>query len=127
MNNRQVIILWIIAIALGGGVAAIKFGQKQATASTTARAVGQTLLQSFPGADVAAIEIQGVDNSTSLVKKDGKWIVSQRDDYPANVTTVNDFIRTLEDLKVTQGIQAGPSTLTSSTVSWLGSVLSPAA
>jgi hypothetical protein len=109
MNNRQVIILWIIAIALGGGVAFIKYGQKQATAGTTARAVGQTLLESFPATEVAAIDIQGVGSATNLVKKDGKWIVPQRDDYPANVVTVNEFIRAIEDLKVTQGIQAGPS------------------
>lgn len=109
MNNRQVIFLWIIAIALGGAVAFVKFGQKQSTASTTARVAGQTLLESFPATEVAAIEIQGLGNATNLVKKDGKWIVSQRDDYPANVVMVNEFIRTLEALKVTQGIQAGPS------------------
>ena len=72
MNKRQVIILWIIAIALGGGVAFIKFGQKQATAATTARQPGQKLLDSFPVAEVAAIEIQGIGDTTSLVKKDGK-------------------------------------------------------
>lgn len=109
MNKRQVIILWIIAIALGAGVAFIKFGQKQSTVVTTARAVGQKLLETFPATDATAIDIQGIGNATHLVKKDGKWVVSQRDDYPANVATVNEFIRTLEELKVTQGIQAGPS------------------
>ena len=109
MNKRQVIILWIIAIALAGGVAFIKFGQKQATAATTSRQPGQKLLDSFPVAEVAAIEIQGIGDATNLVKKDGKWLVSQRDDYPANFASVNDFLDTLEELKVTQGIQAGPS------------------
>jgi hypothetical protein len=109
MNKRQVLILWIIAIALGGGVAFLKFGQKQTTAATTARTVGQKLLASFPATDVAAIDIQAIGTATNLVKKDGKWVVSQRDDYPANVATINEFIRTLEELKVTQGIQAGPS------------------
>ncbi len=109
MNNRQVTLLWIIALALGGGVAFTKFGQKQSIAATTARVAGQTLLESFPANDVAAVEIQGAGNTTNLVKKDGKWVLTQRDDYPANVTTLNDFIRTLEELKVTQGIQAGPS------------------
>ncbi|MCX6876605.1 MAG: DUF4340 domain-containing protein [Verrucomicrobia bacterium] len=110
MNKRQLLILWLIAIALGGAVAYLKFGQPQATAtSTTARPFGQTVLESFPATEVAAIDIQGVGKAANLVKKDGKWIVPQRDDYPANVTTVNEFIRTLEELKVTQGIQAGPS------------------
>jgi hypothetical protein len=109
MNKRQVITIWIIAIALGGGVASIKFGQKQVAVSATARAVGKTLLESFPATEVAAIDIQGVGSATNLIKKDGKWIVPQRDDYPANVVTVNEFIRTIEEVKVTQGMQAGPS------------------
>ncbi len=109
MNKRQVIFLWLIAIALGGAVAYVKCGQKQATATTTARSAGQTLFVAFPATEVAGIDIQGIGNVTNLVKKDGLWIVTQRDDYPANVNMVNEFIRTLEDLKVTQGIQAGPS------------------
>ncbi|KAB2640889.1 MAG: DUF4340 domain-containing protein [Verrucomicrobia bacterium] len=109
MNKRQVIILWIIAIALGGGVAFIKFGQKHATAGTTDRQPGQKLLESFAVAEVAAIEIQGIGDVTNLVKKDGKWLVAQRDNYPANFTAVSEFLDTLEELKVTQGIQAGPS------------------
>jgi hypothetical protein len=109
MNKRQIIILWLIAIALGAAVAFIKFGRQQSVITTTARTAGQTLLESFAANAVDSIEIQGVDNITHLLKKDGKWIVAQRDDYPANVTTVNEFIRTLEELKVTQGIQAGPS------------------
>ncbi|KAB2640162.1 MAG: DUF4340 domain-containing protein [Verrucomicrobia bacterium] len=109
MNKRQVIILWIIAIALGGGVASIKFGQKHASAATTARMPGQKLLDSLPVAEAAEIDIQGVGDVTKLAKKAGKWVVSQRDDYPANASTVTEFLDTLEELKVTQGIQAGPS------------------
>ena len=96
MNKRQVIILWIIAIALGGGVASIKFGQQHATAATTARMPGQKLLESLPVAEVAEIEIQGIGDATKLAKKAGKWVVAQRDDYPANASTVTEFLDTLE-------------------------------
>ena len=48
MNKRQVIILWAIAIALGGGVAAVKLSQNQSTHSATKRAAGQKLFESFP-------------------------------------------------------------------------------
>ncbi len=109
MNKRQVIILWIIAIALGSAVAVVKLTQKDTTKSATQRAPGQTLFESFPGGDVAAVEIQGADGTVSLAKKDGVWTVAQRDNYPANPTYVNEFIRTLSDLKVTRGMEAGPS------------------
>ena len=109
MNKRQVIILWAIALALGAAVTAVKLSQNQSTLSATNRAQGQTLFESFPAADASSIEIQGVTESVSLVKKDGKWVVTQRDGYPANNTYVNDLIRTLGELKVAQSMKAGPS------------------
>ena len=109
MNKRQVIILWVIAIALGAAVAAVKLSQNQTTRSATKRSHGQTLFESFPATDAATIEIQGAAGIVSLAKKDAKWTVVQRDGYPANGTFVNDFIRTLGELKVTLGMEAGPS------------------
>lgn len=109
MNKRQVIILWAVAIALGGAVATVKLSQNQSTHSATKRSASQTLFESFPAADTATIEIQGAAHQVTLTKKDGKWVVVQRDNYPANNTFVNDLIRSLGDLKITQGMEAGPS------------------
>ena len=109
MNKSQVIILWVIAIALGVAVTTIKLTRKDSNSSTTHRAAGQTLFESFPGTEVSAVNLQGATGSVDLVKKDGKWTVAQRDSYPANMTFVNDFLRTLGDLKVTRGLEAGPS------------------
>ncbi|MEX1114420.1 MAG: DUF4340 domain-containing protein [Akkermansiaceae bacterium] len=109
MNKRQVLILWVIAIALAGAVTAVKLSQKQSTDSATKRSAGETLFESFPATDVSTVEVQGTADSVTLTKKDGKWVVSQRDDYPANSTFVNDLIRTLGELKVTVAMEAGPS------------------
>ncbi|MBC8127746.1 MAG: DUF4340 domain-containing protein [Gloeobacteraceae cyanobacterium ES-bin-144] len=109
MNKRQVIILWVIAIALGAAVLILKLNQKDTNESATKRSPGKTLFESFPSAEVAAIDIKGVSDLVSLTKNDGKWKVAQREDYPANPVFVNDLIRTLEDLKVTLGIEAGSS------------------
>lgn len=109
MNKRQVITLWVIALALGAAVTAVKFSQNESGHSATKRVPGQTLFESFPASDAATIDIQGTHGTVTLTKKDGKWTVAQRDNFPANNTYVNDFIRTLGDLKVTQGMEAGPS------------------
>ncbi len=109
MNKRQVIILWVIAIALGAAVTAVKLTQKDTSKSATNCAAGQSLFESFPAADVSTVEIQGPAESVMLTKKDGTWVVAERDDYPANATSVNEFIRTLSELKVTRGMEAGPS------------------
>lgn len=109
MNKRQVIILWAIAIALGIAVTAVKLSQKDTTQSSTERAAGQTVFESFPATETSAIDIEGAGSSVSLAKKEGQWVVTQRDDYPANGTFVNDLIRTMAELKVTQGMEAGPT------------------
>ena len=55
------------------------------------------------------ITIEGAEHSTKLAKKDGEWVVADRADYPANTSTVNQFLRDVKELEVTQGIEAGPS------------------
>ncbi len=109
MNKRQVTILWVIAIALGAAVAAVKLSQNTTSRSATKRVPPQTLFESFPANEASTIEIQGAASSVTLAKKDGKWVVTQRDNYPANNTFVNDLIRSLGELKVVQGMEAGPS------------------
>lgn len=109
MNKRQVIILWIIAVVLAAAVTAVKLGSKDASQSTTARVAGQTLFENFPAADVSAVEIHGAAGKVTLARKDGKWSIAERDAFPANATYVNDFLRTLADLKVTRAMEAGPS------------------
>jgi len=109
MSKRQVIILWVIALLLGGAVAAVKISQQKATDVSTQRSPGQTLFPSFPGSQVATIEISGKRGSIALAKKENQWVAPDRGDYPARTATVNGFLRALSDLKVTRGTEAGPS------------------
>ncbi len=109
MSKRQVIILWSIAIALAAVVTVVKLAQKDTSKPATARNPGQTLFDAFPADKVAKIEITGSGKSATL-SNDGKtWVVSNRDNYPANVQNVHEFLRTLEELKISQAIEAGLS------------------
>lgn len=109
MNKRQVLILWVVALLLGGAVVAVKLGQTHTSGTTTQRKPGETLFASFPAAEVATIEIAGAAEKVSLVKKADKWGVTDRDGFPANTNFTNTLLRTLADLKVTRGMEAGPS------------------
>lgn len=109
MNKRQVIILWVVALLLGAAVAALKFSQNKDNRGATNRVQGETLFASFPAADVALISLQDATEATTLDKKDGTWVVRERGGFPANTTHVNNLLRTLAELKVTMGIEAGPS------------------
>lgn len=109
MSKRLVIVLWVIALALGGLVYVVKSGQSTPAKGKAARKSGQTLFESFPGTEVAAITISGADGTTHLAKKDGKWTVTDRDAYPANTQNVNDLIRTVGDVKVVGAIEDAAS------------------
>lgn len=109
MNKRQVIILSSVAAVLAAAVATVKLTQDDVSQSSTQRSPGQTLFESFPAAEVARIEVSGATGSVTLEKTGDAWVVANRDRYPANTQAVLDFLRTLEELKITQAIEAGPS------------------
>lgn len=109
MKARTIAILWIIALVLAAAVFFIKKSESGNEKRTTSRTAGDTLLADFPAGKISAIEITGVDNSATLIKNDGSWVVPQRDDFPADTSAINELLRSLADLKVTQGIEAGPS------------------
>jgi hypothetical protein len=109
MSKRQVVVLWIIAILLAAAAVLVRSGNSKGFESKTQRARGDTLLADFPATEVAKIQVSSGDMSSTLVRKDGKWTVADRENYPANVTTVNEFLRLLAEVKVTDGIEAEPS------------------
>jgi len=109
MKPRTVIILWIVALVLGVSVFLVKKSASGDERNTTSRTPGQTLLADFPADKAITIEIAGAERSVTLSLKDGKWTVAQRDNFPANIRNINDLLRTLAELKVAQGIEAGPS------------------
>lgn len=109
MKTRTVIILWIVAIALGAAVFLLKQNQGGKSENTTERDAGEKLIEDFPAEETASIEISGAAESVTLEQNAGNWTVADRDGYPANARNINDLLRTLSDLKVTQGIEAGPS------------------
>ncbi len=109
MKPLTVIVLWIVALVLGVSVFFVKKSAAGDEKSATNRTPGQTLLADFPADKAATIEITGAEQSATLALKDGNWTVAQRDNFPANSRNINELLRTLAELKVTNGIEAGPS------------------
>ncbi len=109
MKSRTLILLWLIALALGACVFYLKQSEGKNEGNATTRVPGQTLLPEFPAEKVATIEIAGAEGKVTLTEKGEEWTVAERDNYPANTRNINDLLRSLSELKVTQGIEAGPS------------------
>src|SRR4051794_3711182 len=109
MNSKQLSILVVLAIVLGGlGFWAVNHRQESWHQSSSS--LGQKLLPNLPVNDVAQIRIKG-SSELNLVKKDDSWRVQERGDYPANYNEISDFILKAAEFKVVQSEPIGASQL----------------
>jgi len=109
MTKTSLTILWLAAAGLGGSVAWVKMNQSHQAEATTSRARGETLFKTFPAPQIGRISIKSAKDKVTLVKGDNGWTVAERGDYPADAKRVNELLENLEDVKITQCIQAGPT------------------
>lgn len=109
MSKKTVIILWTIVAALAVGVISIKSRSRDTGEALTERRRGQSVLASFPAADVTCIKLKGAEQSVTLNKTAEGWVVAERGNYPANYTNINNLLRTVESVKINHAIEAGPT------------------
>ena len=110
MNRNQLSLLLFLVVVLGIG--GLMVYHKQNDVRTTGDpAIGKKLLGDLPVNDVARISVKQDTNELNLVKKDGRWRVRERNDYPANYSEISDFLLKARDLKVVQTEKVGPSQL----------------
>jgi hypothetical protein len=110
MNRNQLIILLVLVAVLGG--AGIMLHNKQKSSWEGANpSAGKKLLGDFPINDVAHIEVKQGGNDLNLAKKDEKWCVRERNDYPANWPQISELLIKLGDLKIVQSEAVGQSQL----------------
>jgi hypothetical protein len=110
MNRKQLIILLVLVILLGG---ALWFFQRPGVSGFPpgGSGMGSKLLGDFDVNKVAHIDLKQGTNEVNLVKKDDLWRVRERYDYPAAYSQISDFLLKVGDLKVVQTEQVGASQL----------------
>jgi hypothetical protein len=110
MNQKQLTILVLLGLILGGAGLYVRSRQQQ-DYQASSRKMGEKILGDFDVNTVVGLRVTQGTNVIDVVKKDNDWVVKQRSDYPANFDSVREFVRKLADLKVTQPVKAGPSRL----------------
>lgn len=110
MNRKQLTLLIVLAAALGG-LGWLAYQKQQSSYAESKVRLGEKLLPNFPLNDVAQFTIKQPKAELTLVKKDDVWTVAERGNYPANFSTISDFIRKFWELKVTKPVRAGASRL----------------
>lgn len=109
MNRKQLLIVLVIGLVLGG-IGLYLNRQKAASFASTARTATDKLLGDFPVNDVTHITIRQHNNEVNLVKAD-VWSVRERDNYPASAGEIIEFARKLWDLRSAQSQKIGESQL----------------
>lgn len=110
MNRKQFLVLVIVLVVLGGAGLAL-FWQDIAAYRESGARIGAKLLPEFRIAEIAQIRLQDAQNEVTLVNKGNRWVVQERNDYPANFQDISSFMLKLIELKVTQSESVGASLL----------------
>ncbi|HWI14717.1 MAG TPA: DUF4340 domain-containing protein [Burkholderiales bacterium] len=110
MNRKQFLIL-VLALVVLGGVGLALFWQDIAAYRSTGAKIGARLLPNLKLADVAYIQLRDARHVATLARKDNRWVVQERGDYPANFQEISDAVIKLIELKVVQSEEIGASLL----------------
>src|SRR6267143_3257128 len=109
MNRKQLTTL-IIACAILGVIGWIVYNKRNSDEGSGS-AGGQKLIKNFPLNDVERVAIRQGNGQVNLVKQNDLWTVQERNNYPANFTTISEFLRKVWELKPAQHIDVGQSQL----------------
>jgi hypothetical protein len=100
MGKQIVAILVLLAAAAGGAALYMMRGEEKS--SSNASALGQPLFPQLKAAEVARIVVQEPKATLTLEKKDGRWVIMERDGFPADVDRVGELVVKVIELKTGQ-------------------------
>jgi hypothetical protein len=110
MNRKQLTLILAAVVVLGGLGLWVRHNQVAGYRPAAGR-MGEKVLGNFDVNAVTAVRIVNGTNELNLAKQDGRWTVAERDGYPANFSTISEFVRDLGELKTAQTVEAGESQL----------------
>lgn len=109
MNRKQLITIVLVGAILGvAGLLLWKKDQDKWKQSTRTR---ELLLPGFPVNDVAQIHVKSSAGELTLAKKEERWVVQERANFPANFNDISDLLRKLGELKPGDPVEVGQSQL----------------
>ena len=107
MKTKTLIILIVILCVLAGGGFIINY--LKSTDRVESR-MGAFLLETLPANQVASIIIKSPGEAVSLMKKNERWVVKTRFDYPADFSKIYDLVRKFKTVKIGRSFGASEDT-----------------
>jgi uncharacterized protein DUF4340 len=106
VNARVATILVVLLVVLGGG-ALVYQHQERGRRPENVGTLGRALFKDLKVADIAAITIQEPKAALTLRRKDERWVLAERGDFPADLARVREFVLKVIGLKVGQSEPLG--------------------
>ncbi len=106
MNARLALIFVVLLVVLGGG-ALVYYQQEKAQRPQNVGTLGRSLFKDLKAADIAAIRIVEPHSALTVQRKDERWVLAERDGFPADVAKVREFVLQVLALKVGQSEAIG--------------------
>ena len=106
MNARVATILVMLLAVLGGG-ALLYQQQERARRPENVGTLGRTLFKDLKAADIVAIKIVEPKATLTVQRKDERWVIAERADFPADLAKVREFVLKVIGLKVGQSEPLG--------------------
>ncbi len=101
MNKQFVAILGILVVVMGGA-ALLVFRQGETAKPAVTAQLGQPLLKGLKASDVANISIREPKQTLTLVKKDNRWTIAEKNGFAADLDKVTDLVVKSIELKAGQ-------------------------
>jgi Domain of unknown function (DUF4340) len=106
VNARVAAILVVLLAVLGGG-ALLYQQQERARRPENVDTLGRALFKDLKAADIAAIRIVEPNATLTVQRKDERWVIAERGDFPADLSKVREFVLKTIGLKVGQSEPLG--------------------
>jgi len=106
MNARLALVLVVLLAVLGGG-ALLYYQKENARRAGNVAALGQSLFKDLKAADIAAIRIVEPEATLTVQRKDERWVIAERDGFPADLAKVRELVLQVLALKVGQSEPIG--------------------
>jgi len=105
--NARVAAILVVLLAVLGGAALLYQREQGARRPDNAATLGRTLLKDLQAADIATIRIVEPKATLTIQRKDDRWVIAERADFPADTGKVREFVLKVIGLKIGQSEPLG--------------------
>ena len=106
MNARIALIL-VVLLAVLGGAAIVYYQQEGSRRPENVGTLGKNLLKDLKASEVASIRIVEPKSMLTVRRKDERWVIAERADFPADLNKVREFVLQVLALKIGQSEPIG--------------------